>query len=79
MDVAGGAALKTGYCVMPNGIGAQFTDGKTVPHLPDGRPVNPMIPMILARHSLWETTTLFRNILAFWNDNHYNITGIPKQ
>lgn len=50
--------------------GAQFIDGKTVPYLTNGQPVNPMIPMLLARHSLWETTTLFRNIITFWNDNH---------
>lgn len=50
-------------------IGAEFKDGKTVPRLHHGKPANPMFAQALARHSLWETATLFRTILEFWKDS----------
>lgn len=49
-------------------IGMHFKDGKSVLHLPDNKPVDPMIPAALARHSAWETATFMRNIMAFWAD-----------
>ena len=50
-------------------IGAEFKDGKTVPRLHHGKPANPMFAQALARHSLWETATLFRTVLEFWKDS----------
>lgn len=49
-------------------VGAEFKDGKTIPRLHHGKPANLMFAQALARHSLWETATLFRNVLAFWED-----------
>ncbi len=49
-------------------IGAEFKDGKTVPRLHHGKPVDATFAQTLARHSLWETTTLMRIAVDFWKE-----------
>ena len=49
-------------------IGASFENGKTVVKPHHGKPADLTFAQILARHSLWETTTMFRNIAEFWKD-----------
>lgn len=49
-------------------VGMHFKDGKSVLHLPDGKPVDPSFPAALARHSAWETATFMRNVMEFWKD-----------
>ncbi len=51
-------------------IGAEFRDGKTVARPQGGKPADLTFAQLLARHSLWETTTMFRNIARFWKDTH---------
>ncbi|MCD7736701.1 MAG: hypothetical protein LUI07_07055, partial [Lachnospiraceae bacterium] len=64
------------YRILPDGfeqrtmfwIGLHFRDGHSEISLPDNKPVNPMMAAALARHSAWETATLMRNVMAFWED-----------
>lgn len=68
------------YRLLPDGyetrvtfwIGASFENGKTVVKLHHGQPADLTFAQILARHSLWETTTMFRNVVEFWKDTKGN-------
>lgn len=50
-------------------IGLHYVDGKSVLHLPGGKPVDSMYPRALCSHCIWEFATLTRNILLFWEDS----------
>ncbi len=49
-------------------VGMHFENGKSVLHLPKGKPVDAYYPAALARHSVWETATFMRNVMQFWAD-----------
>lgn len=66
------------YRLLPDGyetrvtfwVGASFENGKTVVRPQGGRPADLTFCQILARHSLWETATMFRNIADFWKETN---------
>lgn len=68
------------YRLLPDGyetrvnfwVGASFENGHTVLKLQGGKPADLTFTQILARHSLWETETMFRNIRDFWEETGGN-------
>ncbi len=49
-------------------IGEEFENGKAKLHLPYGQPVTLDMTRSLICHGVWETSTMMRNIMAFWKD-----------